>query len=283
VNTFIEYISNIRISFADFIDILLLSILLYYVFRFIRDRRAGKLAIGVVFLIILQFIGDIFDLVAVKFIMQNVFQVGIIAIIILFQQELRSLLENVGGESLKGLKSIGQQKDRQIIMNMINELCEALFDMSQTNTGALVVIERSTKLGDVIKEGTITDAVMSASLLKNIFTNKSPLHDGAVIIRNFRIYSAGCQLPLSTNIKSGKELGMRHRAALGMSETSDAVVLVVSEENGVISLAIDGQLRRNYDYETIRSELDEIFLTNTTKAKMKLFSRKGGVESDEKK
>jgi len=260
------------ITIIDIVDILIVSVVFYYLFKFIRDRRAGKLAVGVVFLIALQLASDIIGFVALKYILQNVFQVGIIAILILFQPEIRSALEKMGGESLKNLKSIGEQKDTAEWQFMINNLCEALFDLSKEKTGALVVIERSTKLGDVIKSGETVNADMSPFLLRNIFFNRAPLHDGAVIIRGTRIYAAGCFLPLSTNNDIIKDLGTRHRAAIGMSENSDAVVLVVSEETGIVSLAHEGKLNRSYDYPTLKHDLEELLLGSSQNIKKKVKS-----------
>jgi diadenylate cyclase len=239
----------------DIIDILIVSVVVYYLIKFIRERRAGKLALGVVVLIFLQAVGQMLNFMALQFIMQNVFQVGLIALVVVFTPEIRSALEKMGGQPLRNLKSITEQKDIQAITGMINDMCEALFDLSKDKTGALVVIERSTKLGDVIKSGTLINADMSPFLLKNIFFNKAPLHDGAVIVRGTRIYAAGCFLPLSVNTDIIKDLGTRHRAAIGMSENSDAIVLVVSEETGIISMAHEGKLRRSFDYMSLRSEL----------------------------
>lgn len=264
-NAWIYFIDMLKdISFSDVIDILIVSVLFYYVIRFIRDRRAGKLAVGVIFLIVFQIIGEIFNFITIKFLMQNVFQVGILAIIVVFHPELRSMLENVGGESLKGLKSIGEQKDLQTLNNMIRDMCEALCDLALDKTGALVVIERSTKLGDVIKTGTILNADMNAVLLKSIFFNNAPLHDGAVVIRDLRIHAAGCFLPLSLKTDIIKDIGTRHRAGIGMSEISDAVVIIVSEETGTISIAYNGQLKRNYDYISLKTELEELLIPHYT-------------------
>jgi len=278
-NAWIYFVDQLKdITFVDVVDILIVSVLFYYVIKFIRDRRAGKLAIGVVFLLIFQIIGEIFNLIAVRFIMQNVFQVGILAIIVVFTPELRSMLENVGVESLKGLKSIGEQKGTHTLNNMINDICEALCDLSNDRTGALIVIERSTKLGDVIQTGTIINADMTPFLLKNIFFNKAPLHDGAVVIRDLRIYAAGCLLPVSLNTDIIKDLGTRHRAGIGMSETSDAVVLIVSEETGTISTAVKGKLKRNLDYTTLKMELEDLFLPHQTIKKKS--SKKKNEESE---
>ena len=244
-------------SFLDILDIAVVSIVLYFSFKFIRDRRAGKLALGVLLLVLMQIVSELMELVALRFIMQNVFQVGMLALVIVFQPELRSVLEKIGGEPFKGIMSIAEQRDTQSMGHMINDICEAVFDMSKDKTGALIVIERSTKLGDVIKTGTLLNADMSPFLLKNIFFNKAPMHDGAVVIRGTRVYAAGCFLPLSSNADIIKDLGTRHRTAIGMSENSDALVIVVSEETGVVSTACEGRLKRNYDYLTLRHELED--------------------------
>ncbi len=260
---FFEWISNVfrdiwsmltMISFFDVVDIACVAIVLYYVYKFIRDRRAGKLAIGVVFLLLVLILTEIFRMNTMQFIFQNIFQVGMIALIILFQPELRSALEKMGGESIKGLKSIGEQKDNASLQ-VITDVCEAVRDLSIDKTGALIVFERETKLGDLILTGTVINANVTPYLIRNIFFNKSPLHDGAVIVRDGRLYSAGCLLPLSSSTDVTKSLGTRHRAALGMSENSDAVVVVVSEETGIISVAFEGQLKRNFNYTTLKEEL----------------------------
>lgn len=256
-------------EFSDFIDILIVGILFYYVYVFIRDRRAGKLAIGVAALVVLQLLSELLDLVAMKFILQNIFQIGVIAIVVIFQPELRSMLERVGGDSLRGLKSIGEQRGEQAFSHFKNELCEAVKEMAMTRTGALIVIENSTKLGDVIASGTQINADVSALLLRNIFFNKSPLHDGAVVISNMRIHSAGCMLPLATKDNITKELGTRHRAAIGMSEQSDALIIVVSEETGIISVAHKGVLTREYDIVNLKLRLDELFSVSEGKRRRK--------------
>ncbi len=257
---FISQISAIKIK--DILDILIVSIVIYYLIKFIRDRRAGKLAIGVVLLISFQFLGQILNLMAVQFIMQNVFQVGMLALVVVFQTEIRAALEKMGGEPLRNLRNIAEQKDTAAINTMINDLCEAVFDLSHDKTGALIVIERSTKLGEFIKSGVLINADISPFLLKNIFFNKAPLHDGAVIIRGSRIYAAGCFLPLSENGDIIKDLGTRHRAGIGMSEVSDAIILIVSEETGIISVAHEGNLHRNYDYLSLHRELDSILISD---------------------
>lgn len=261
----LRFFSNIDVF--DILDIGLVWIVLYLAYKFIRERRASKLAVGVVVLLALRLVSDFYDLVAMQFILQNVLQVGLIALVVVFQPELRSALEKVGSEPLRGIKSLTDAKDAAVYDEVIDNLCEAVCDMSLDKTGALIVIEREIKLGDYIRTGTVINADVSSFLLKNIFFNKAPLHDGAVIIRNDRIQAAGCFLPLSTNLDIVKDLGTRHRAAIGMSENSDAAVIVVSEETGVISIAREGKLKRNFDYTKLRKELTEIMLEGDEKGR----------------
>lgn len=252
-------LSGIRI--ADIIDITIVAFLLYYVYKFIRDRRAGKLALGVILLILFMLISEFLNMYAMSFIMQNLFQVGIIALIIVFQPELRSALEKMGAEPFKTLK-IGERQNRpDNVQELIGALCSAVCDMSLEKTGALIVIERSTRLGDIIKTGTVIDAKADPFLIKNIFYNKAPLHDGAMIIRDGRICAAGCFLPLSSNPEIIKDLGTRHRAGIGMSEDSDAVVIIVSEETGTISSALDGKLTSSYSYQSLKKFLEGELIT----------------------
>ena len=243
------------ISFFDIIDIIGVAFLLYYVYKFIRDRRAGKLALGVVFIFAFQILSEILEMQAMQFILQNVLQVGLITLVVLFQPELRTALEKMGGESLRGIRSIGEQKGASFVYAMIDSVAAAVADMSASKTGALIVFERSTKLGDLILNGTVINADPSPFLIKNVFFNKAPLHDGALIIRDGRLYAAGCLLPLSANPDIIKDLGTRHRAASGMSENSDAVVVVVSEETGTISVAYEGNMKRGFDRQSLTREL----------------------------
>ena len=258
-----------EIGITDILDIALVSIVLFYAYRFIKERRAGKLALGIVLLFIIMVISDVLQMHVTRFFLENIFQVGIIVIIILFQPELRSALEKVGGEPFRSIKSIGEQKDGSETLAVIKEVCDAMADLAEEKTGALLVFERTTKLGDIVKTGTILNADVSSFLLKNIFFNKAPMHDGATIISDNRIHSAGCFLPLSLNEDIIKDLGTRHRAGIGMSENSDAVVVIVSEETGVISVAIEGKLRRGFDRDTLAAELESQLLTDTIYTKLK--------------
>ena len=178
---------------------------------------------------------------------------------IVFQPELRAALEKVGGTSFSGLKNITTDlRESSALNSEIEVICNAVSDLARDKVGALIVIERSTKLGEYIKSGIVVDSVLSEQILKNIFFNKAPLHDGAVIIRDKRVHAAGCFLPLSAHNDIHSDLGTRHRAAIGLSETSDALIIVVSEETGNISIALDGNLKRNYNYTSLKQELNEI-------------------------
>lgn len=241
------------VKFTDFIDILILAALLFYIYRFIRNRRAGRLAIGLLFVVAVMLLSVALNLKALKFVLQNFYQVGMIAIIVIFQSDLRAALERFGTTPIKGLKSLNAG-DMKKIVEMADVLSEAADALARTRTGALIAIERNTKLGEYLGQGVILNAEMSSPLLRNIFVNKAPLHDGAVIIRDRRIYAAGCYLPLSGK-DVNKDLGTRNRAALGLSEVSDAVVIIVSEETGTISIAVDGELERNFNYATLKQRL----------------------------
>ncbi len=253
----------------DFLDIALVSVILFYAYRFIRERRAGKLALGIALLFLMMLISETLKMHVTRFFLENIFQIGLVVVVILFQPELRSALEKIGGEPIKSLRGIGEQKDTSTTLSVIKEVCDAVSDMAEDKTGALIVFERTTKLGDIIKTGTRLNADVSSFLLKNIFFNKAPMHDGATIISEDRIYSAGCFLPLSLNEDIIKDLGTRHRAGIGMSENSDAVVIIVSEETGTVSIALEGKLRRGYDRDTLAVELESLLLSGKPIKKFK--------------
>ncbi len=268
-----------QFTFVDVIDILCVTVVLYFAYKFVKDRRAGKLALGVLLLIVLLFIAELVQLRAMEFIFKNVFQVGVLSLVILFQPELRSFLEKVGGGSLKGIKSIAEGRGDDEQIKLINEVCSAAADMSETRTGALIALERSTKIGEYAATGTVINADVNALLIKNIFYNKAPLHDGALLIRNGKLFAAGCVLPLSEQSGLNKDLGTRHRAALGLSENSDAVVLVVSEETGTISLAVKGYLQTDFTAVTLKEKLREYMTANslTETLRSKKRRRKGSA------
>lgn len=266
------------ITFVDIVDIVCVTVALYFAYKFVKDRRAGKLAIGVMLIIAFLFVSEMVELHAMQFIFKNVFQVGVLSLVIVFQPELRSLLEKMGGESIKGIKSIGESKDTDDTIIMIEQVCSAVADMSETKTGALVAFEKSTKIGEYAGTGTVINADVNSSLIKNIFYNKAPLHDGAVIIRGNKIFAAGCVLPLSSQNDINRDLGTRHRAAIGLTENSDAVVVVVSEETGRISVAFNGVLHMGLTRSRLREMLQEKLVvhsvTDVLKAKSRLSKNK---------
>ena len=252
------------ITWVDVLDILAVSVILYFAYKFIRNKRAGKLLAGVLLLLVVLAIGELTGMHAMQFIFQNFFQVGVISLVILFQPELRSALEKVADTPLKGLKNITDRGTDNTLF-AIREVSTAVSEMASTKTGALIVCERSTKLGDIISTGTVVDAQVNSFLIRNIFFNKAPLHDGAMIISEGRVHAAGCLLPLSAQNDINRDLGTRHRAALGLSENSDAVIVVVSEETGIISVAFDGTLMRNFTAETLRAKLTDLLVQDNDK------------------
>lgn len=241
---------------TDLLDILLLTALLYYLYIFVRRRRAGKLLLGVIALFAVYMVCSILEMKAVGLIMDNFLTVGLIAVVVIFQPELRDALERVGNTSLKigrlGGEKVGSSAE---IEHLSAEIASAACSLSSEGYGALIVLQRTTKLQDYMDKGERLDAMVSAKLLRNIFVNRSPLHDGAVIIEGDRVGAAACKLPLSDNEEVVKDLGTRHRAGVGITEVSDAMVVIVSEENGIISVAYGGYLHRNYDYKNLHDAL----------------------------
>ena len=270
VDTF-EFITNTfrHMRWQDYLDIILVSIIIYYAVKFIRDKRAAKLLVGMALILAVYLISGFLEMYAVSFLLTNVFQVGIIALIVIFHPEIRSALEKVGDSPMSQISMISNQKNSQKILETIDIIAQAAYDFSADRCGALIVLERTTKLGEVIKEGTTMKAELSVKLLTNIFYDKSPLHDGAVIISNNLIEAAGCILPLSDNTELLKNLGTRHRAGLGISEISDAVVIIVSEETGRVSIAVDGALDRNNNYQSLKNKLSNLMTYNIRKRSRK--------------
>ena len=258
-NVFIDLVNRYVIGviadmkIVDFVDIVILSIILFYAYKFIRQRRAVRLARGVLIVLAILLISVIFNMRALNFILENFVQVGMIAIIVIFQSDLRAGLERFGATNIKTFKGI-TESDAKAIENAAEIIADAAVTLADTKTGALIAIERSTKLGEHLSHGVILNADMSTLLIRNIFFNKAPMHDGAMIIRDRRIYAAGCYLPLS-NADVNKDLGTRHRAALGLSEVSDALVVVISEETGTISVALDGELQRGFTKTSLKKEI----------------------------
>ena len=251
IEFFMDYIwfplSNIGI--INILDILLLGQLIYIVYKFVRDRHAGRTIIGLGLLLLLYVVSDLLGMVAINSILQNFYTVGIIALVVLFQPELRDVLEEFGATTSMNLKRIRARHttDDEKVLHMVDEISAAAFELSSKGEGALIVLERKGRLRNQMSEGTPIDAIVSRQLLCNIFVNKSPLHDGAVIIRDGRIVVASSKSKtISENNPQIEGLGTRHRAAFKISEVSDAVVVVVSEESGNISVANNKLLKRDY-------------------------------------
>lgn len=250
------------LKLSDLIDIAILAVLIYQIAKIIRETRAMQLLKGIFILLGVLLLSDLLNLNALNYILENTVQAGLFAIVVIFQPELRSMLERMGrSKAGKIFDVVAGQSGNDKTTAVIDELCEAAANMSRTKTGALIVIERSTRLGDVIRTGSVVNADVSAALLENIFAPNTPLHDGAVIVRGDRIYTAGSLLPLTSNPNLSRELGTRHRAALGISEASDAMVVIVSEETGKISIAINGTLTRNLDKDSLKRALERVFTT----------------------
>lgn len=236
-----------QLHWTDAVDIVVLTLLFYWVYSFVKVRRAGKLAVGLLIVLALYVISDIFALNAVHRILSGLASFGIIVIVVIFQPELRDALEKLGSTSF-GLKST-TARERADMAHTVSEVVDAACQIAMAERdGGLIVIERSTQLGDYAAKGQKLDAAVSSGLLRNIFVDRSPLHDGAVVIRNNRIAAAGCKLPLTDNEEVARGLGTRHRAAIGMTEVSDCVVVVISEEKHIISVANSGLLKRDYNH-----------------------------------
>ncbi len=248
-------------QFKDAVDIIIVALLIYGVVKLVRETRAGQLVKGLFLLVILFIISSYFNLVMVSRVLAYFFQFAFVAILIVFQPEIRKALEQVGrnnvGQSIAAVVT-GRDRsyDRAQIRKAINAVVDGVGILQQLKMGALIVFERKTKLGDIIETGTQINCEPSGQIVGNIFFNKAPLHDGAMIIRDGMIHAAGCILPLTKNTSVSAELGTRHRAALGVSEESDAVVVVVSEETGQISVAVNGVLARRFTRDTLRDVLE---------------------------
>ena len=239
-----SYVQTIGI--ADIVDILIVAYLIYKLIQIAQRTNSINLAKGLVMFLIALWMAEIFNLTMISFILRKATEVGLVVLVILFQPELRHVLEKIGSRFSSRSSNTETEMESAISQTVI-----ACTDMSESKTGALIIFERNVRLNDIIATGTVLDAEVSAELLKNIFFLKAPLHDGAVIIREGRIAAAGCVLPLSNSTNISKDLGMRHRAGIGMSEQSDAVVMIVSEETGAISCAIEGTLKRHLRAQSV--------------------------------
>lgn len=255
-----ELVNNLLtgIGITDVIDILIVAFVVYKVLGFIRESRAGQLVKGLLILLAAFFVSDIFQLYTLNWILKGTMTVGIIALIVVFQPELRRGLEYMGRSKL--IRPVFGKMNKNKAKSISVEVARAIENMSTTRTGALLVVERQSALTDICETGTLLDANITSGLIETIFYEGSPLHDGALIIRGDKLYAAGCVLPLTENKSISKALGTRHRAGIGITENSDALVFIVSEETGIVSMAEEGKLDRFLDVKTVEKSMLNIYL-----------------------
>ncbi|MBZ4663460.1 MAG: hypothetical protein JG776_1162 [Caloramator sp.] len=247
-----------HVTILNVIDILIVAYIFYKLFTLIRKTRAEQLVKGLVFILLVMKVSEILGFITLHWLIQNTLTVGLIALIIIFQPELRKALEHLGRSKILNRRLFDSDEE---VEKVVNEIVVAADNMSKSKRGALIVIEQDTGLNDYVESGTVIDGVVSSQLLENIFVENTPLHDGAVIIRKDRIVAASCVLPLTEQFVS-KELGTRHRAAIGITETCDAIAVVVSEETGIISISINGKLVRGYNAERLKKVLYGVLKKN---------------------
>ena len=258
ISTIISSIKNI--SIWSILDILVVSYIFYKAYKLIKETRAEQLIKGVVLVFLLIPISYILNLDMLYFILNKTLTIGVLSFVIIFQPEIRRALEHLGRSAFDERHHEIKEEEE-----ILDEIVVAVENLSKTKTGALIVIEQSTGLGEIVTSGTIIDAKVSSALLENIFVVNTPLHDGATIIKKGRIHASGCVLPLTSNNRINKKLGTRHRAGLGISENSDALIIIVSEETGVISLAYNGKLTRNYDKDKLKSIILKLMINKKNK------------------
>lgn len=249
----LRYVLTLKLS--DYLDIALMAYGLYWLLKLVGDTKVERLGKGVIIFLFSLWLSHIFHLNGIYFILSHVVSLGVLALVVLFQPEIRRLLEQIGSSRLRSFNPFAKAQQVTAIESAIAQTVLACTEMSKSRTGVLIVFERDILLDHIARTGTIVDAQVSSELLKNIFFVKAAMHDGAVIIREGRLLAGGCMLPLSKNVNLSRDLGMRHRAGIGMSENSDAVVVIVSEETGAISVAIGGLLKRHLMPETLEKLL----------------------------
>lgn len=272
IGEFLNRVSNYAkmIEIWDVIDVGIIAFLIYKVLIFLRRTNSANVLKGIVLLIVALWLSSIMNLTVINWLLGRTLEIGILALVVLFQPELRRALEKVGTSSLMKIFSESRENTTE---EAITQTVIACTQLSQSKTGALIVFERDIRLDDISKTGTAIDARPTAELIKNIFFPKTPLHDGAILIREGKITSAACMLPNSTNTNISRELGTRHRAAVGVSEASDAVAVVVSEETGAISVAVDGMLKRHLTADTLEKLLRNELISEDVEGKQGFFSR----------
>lgn len=247
-----RYLLTLKIT--DYLDIAIMAFVAYNIFRLVESTKAASLLKGLFVFFAVLIASSLLQLNGINFVLSSMVEIGVLALVILFQPEIRRILEEMGSRRFIAFFTHGTE-NVNVLEQTIGQTVLACTEMSQTRTGALIVFEREILLEDMIRSGTVLDAAVSSELLKNIFFVKAPMHDGAVIVRHGRVKAAGCMLPLSKNVNLSRDLGMRHRAGIGMSENSDAVIVIVSEESGSISVATGGMLKRHLKPETLENLL----------------------------
>jgi diadenylate cyclase len=266
---------DISISVIDIVEILIISFLFYHILLWIKSTRAWNLFKGIIVILLFVLIAVIFQMNTIIWLAENTLNVGLIALVIIFQPELRNALENLGGKNVfGGLFSINREEESKYSDRTIEELIKASYAMGKVKTGALIVIEDEILLNEYVRTGIDVDALVTSQLLINIFEKNTPLHDGAVIVRGNRVVSATCYLPLSDSLNLSKDLGTRHRAAVGISEVSDSLTIVVSEETGKVSLAMHGEIFHGVDADFLREKLEYLKNKNHEATKFELLKRR---------
>ena len=266
---------DISVSVVDIIEILIISFLFYHILLWIKSTRAWNLFKGIIVLLIFVLIAAVFQMNTILWLGENTLNVGLIALVIIFQPELRNALENLGGKNIFGrLFNLGKTEENKFSDKTIDELVKASFVMGRVKTGALIVVENEILLNEYVRTGIDVDAIVTSQLLINIFEKNTPLHDGAVIVRGDRVVSATCYLPLSDSLSLSKDLGTRHRAAVGISEVSDSVTIVVSEETGKVSVAMNGQIYHGIDGDFLREKLALVQNRNREATKLEQIRRR---------
>ena len=279
LNSFAEkYLANLHIPFiqvTDILEIIIISFLVYHILLWIKQTRAWALLKGLIVILVFLFIAVLFNMTTILWIAQNVFSIAMIALVVMLQPELRKALEELGRKNFFSSMLVDKKDVNKLSARTINEIVKACVEMGKVRTGALIVVEKMQSLADYERTGIEVDGLVSSQLLINIFEKNTPLHDGAVIIRENRVTSATCYLPLSDNMALSKELGTRHRAGIGISEVTDSVTVIVSEETGKISVAHEGELETNLDADRLRECLTNLTLEPGNEEEKKRFPWKG--------
>ncbi len=268
---YVAWLSMPSINIIDIIEILVIAFAVYHIVIWVKDTRAWVLMKGIIVLCFIWLVAAILDMNVLLWIFQNVMVIGITAIVVVFQPEFRNALEQLGRKSFTSITPFDDSKAKyeRYSDRCIHAVIKAVYEMAKVKTGALIVVERDIKCREFERTGIPIDAEISSQLLINIFEHNTPLHDGAVILRDNRVVSATCYLPLSDNLALSKELGTRHRAGLGVSEVSDSLTIIVSEETGMVSVAREGKLKRNVDAESLEKLLKKISKKASDGARMR--------------